>query len=33
MNTGENESKIFAKDISCKYKCKFDVQKCTSGQW
>ena len=27
MITGKNESKILAKDISCKFKCKFDERK------
>ena len=32
MITGINESKILTKDISCKYKCKFDYRKCNSNQ-
>ena len=28
----KNESKILAKDISCKCKCKFDERKCNSNQ-
>ena len=32
MITGKNESKTLTKDISCKYKCKFDGRKCNSNQ-
>ena len=32
MITGKNESKILAKNISCKCKCKFDGRKCNSNQ-
>ena len=32
MITRINESKILTKDISCKYKCKFDYRKCNSNQ-
>ena len=30
MITGKNESKVLTKDISWKYKCKFDGRKCNS---
>ena len=33
MITGVNESKKLTKYISCKCKCKFDENKCNSGQW
>ena len=32
MVTGKHESKILAKDVSCKCKCKFDGRKCNSNQ-
>ena len=32
MITGKNKSKVLAKDISSKYKCKFDGRKCDSNQ-
>ena len=32
MVTGKHESKILAKDILCKCKCKFDGRKCNSNQ-
>ena len=32
MVTGKHESKVLAKDISCKWKCKFDGRKCNSNQ-
>ena len=32
-DTGINESKALAKDISCKSKYKFDGKKCISNQW
>ena len=31
--TGINESKTLTKHISCKCKCRFDGEKCNSGQW
>ena len=30
--TGNNESKVLAKDISCECNCKFDERKCNSNQ-
>ena len=33
MITGNNESKILTKDISCKYKCRFDGEKSNLDQW
>ena len=33
MITGENESKILTKDISCKCKYIFDRKNCHSDQW
>ena len=32
MITGNNESNVLIKDISSKYKCKFDSRKCNSNQ-
>ena len=32
MITGINEQKTLTKDVSCKYKCKFDGRKCNSNQ-
>ena len=32
MITGKNESKILAKNVSCKCKCRFDEKKCNSDQ-
>ena len=31
MITGQNESKILTKDISCEWKFKFDGRKCNSN--
>ena len=33
MITEKNESKISTKDISCKWKCRFDGKRCNSDQW
>ena len=33
MITGINESKPLTKNISWKWKCKFDGRKCNSDQW
>ena len=33
MITGMNESKILAKQILSKCKCRFDVTKCNANKW
>ena len=33
MITSINESKTLTKHISCKWKCRFDGEKCHSNQW
>ena len=33
MIAGINESKTLIKQLSCKYKCRFDGRKCNSDQW
>ena len=33
MITGNNESKILTKDISCECKCRFDGKRCNSDHW